>query len=1251
MVCHRNGSRLWIKFADTLLLLSSLPLPLPLPADGNLYVGTSASELLHFVQLPPDPNDETSASTFMLASRLSPPFTEPANPPGPARPGVQQIVLLPPVGKALVLCNWTVTFYSLPELTPVFREVKNCNWIGGVDLSEDLVTGPSPRVTVLLSLNRRLQVVRIGEEARAVKNIDFAASTLSVRRDAIACVADAKSYALVHVEQQLKIPLMSISSLDEQLPGNAIGQTQSLYASVGDTSLSRSSSFAHEHARSATPTSAAQHGGGGGGGGGHSRNTSLGSFIAGTGRSGSQQPAPPPPPPPPPPEKASSPPPLQTPQPPPPPPKGDLDETTTGGPDPAAKPTTVVSRSSAASALESVPAAVPPPPPSTTPPPKAAPVLKPLVVSPTPEEFLIVTGTGPRDPGIGMFVNLDGDPTRPTLEFEKYPSNIVVDGGVSDLSSSRPSPGGGGPGDAEEDGYVLASISKDYPDGLHYGLEIQRWDVNVGEDEAAKFWLETPDGKHASPVGVHGLLGNHEAVVSEVVGRLAQKRFSLPRATSDTDTDTNVDTNVDTTADTDTHTSKIPKDSRAPPKSKGKKKKNHKKEADAPVESSDTSKEDPHELQDASRNRAEVVFATRLAKTTGRIAVWSGDRIWWAMRNPVVLQLEAGLQAATAGATMTPDTADKRRALFAVLKSLRGRDARTELEFVTFSYIRQRGGALLFMGLVHATGPESLSEPELRALEEVLLDSGLDPRVVLALLPELRGEIIQSERGIWIFGGVRDTLEQYLAGSQRTTSRPRTVASLNPKLLQFLRRFLTAWRKKKGFGSVADEGDVFRTVDAALLAVLLELDRYTPKGLTHVKSDSVRAELNDVVDKGVDCFDRAVALLEAHHRLFVLSRLYQSRKMASDVLATWRRIVEGERDDGGELVDGENRIRDYLSKVSSQAIVQEYGLWLASRNPRLGVQIFADDKARAPRFEPAAVVPLLRANAPGAVKYYLEYLVFAKGHSAYVDELISYYIEVVTGALRSSEAARETMAASYAAYRALQPPKPTFTQFLTDNAVPGDEEGGRSRLRLLELLGGPYPYDVAAIRARLADALPADQPAERLLVPETIILNGRQHRHEDALRLLVHGLGDYDTAIKYCLMGGASLYNSAAGSARLPKRRESLPPTVEVQAKLFRALLVEFLAIADVSDRVEQTGALLARFAGWFDVLDVLNLLPDSWAVEVASGFLVHSLRKLVRDRNQTTVARALSGAENLRVHDELIKKIDELGPQIEAEQ
>lgn len=143
----------------------------PRYVDGNLYVGTSAAELLHFVSIPPDPSDPSGRPVFIPASRLSPAFAENTT----SRPGVQQILLLPRVGKACILCNGTVTFYSLPELSPVFgtKQVKNCGWIGGVDLNEeglgDGATNTGETVTALLSLNRRIQVVRIDEDVRAVK--------------------------------------------------------------------------------------------------------------------------------------------------------------------------------------------------------------------------------------------------------------------------------------------------------------------------------------------------------------------------------------------------------------------------------------------------------------------------------------------------------------------------------------------------------------------------------------------------------------------------------------------------------------------------------------------------------------------------------------------------------------------------------------------------------------------------------------------------------------------------------------------------------------------------------------------------------------------------------------------------------------------------------------------------------------------------------------------------------------------------
>ncbi|KAK4138592.1 hypothetical protein BT67DRAFT_459468 [Trichocladium antarcticum] len=1162
--------------------------------DGNLYVGTSASELLHFFRIPPDPSDPGGPPTFILASRLPPVYSEAAGTPNGSRPGVQQILLLPRVGKACVLCNWTVTFYSLPELSPVFgaTQVRNCSWIGGVDLNESLGDGGTDRsagVTILLSLNRRIQVVRIGEEdARVLRKIDFAGSTLSVRRDSIACVADARNYSLLDVDRQLKIPLMTISSLDNSQSGRSFGQAQDV-AGTPDGGLSRSASSATARAP-ANPH-------------GHSRSTSLGDFISGIRRHDRRT--------------------------------GEQDDPvfqdsdtppTSRSPGPADKPLPAPPQEHGGLLTVQAAAATPPartatPPVRTTSSPKPAVLLKPHIVSPTAEEFLLVTGTGPLEPGIGMFVNLDGDPTRPTLEFDRYPREIVVDGGSGDLSLSQPSLG------AEEEGYVLASMTKEFEDGLHHGLEIQRFDVNVGEDEPEKWWLEI-GGKDSTattpstPIGIRSLLQSEEMLFEDVVDRLCQRRFAPLKRQPDTPT-MSIQSNDSRTALSLQRLSQ------------------EKELFDSDPESDDEAL--PLDWE-ATRNQEGEEFVRRLAKTSSRLAVWAESSIWWAVRNPFLLQLDSVLEAAASQHQQTSaDQMGTRRQLLSLLDTIKDRDATTELEFMTLGYVRQRASVMLLSTFLGSPQPP-FADAETQAMEANLLGGDLDARVVLSLVPALRNELVLNEKGIWIYGGIKAILESYISGEPEGVAVP-TIRSLAPNVLQFLRRFLTAWRKKKGFGSIPDE--VFRTVDASLLLVLLELDQDATVG-TAGQAGSVRKELYDLVDHGVDCFDRAVELLETYRRLFVLSRLYQHRKMAADVLGTWRRIVEGEDDHGGELGDGEQRVRSYLSNISNQALVQEYGVWLASRNPKLGVQVFADERGKAPRFEHTQVVALLRAEAPGAVKYYLEHLVFGKNNTAYVNELITYYLDIVITDLQTSPPSRDNFAASYDTYRALEPPKPTYLRFLADNA-PATDEVWQGRLRLLQLLGGGHDYDAAAIGARI-DALAQHEPQhQQLLVPEAIILAGRSGNHPPTLHLLVHRLGDYDTAVSYCLRGAAALSPAAAHRRRRRHPADAEPPTPaaptpDEQTALFRALLGEFLSIPDAAARVAQTGALLERFGAWFDVLDVLAAVPDAWPVEAVGGFLVAALRRLVSLRGEALVGRALSGVENLRVGYAFVEGVGEKG-------
>jgi hypothetical protein len=252
-------------------------------------------------------------------------------------------------------------------------------------------------------------------------------------------------------------------------------------------------------------------------------------------------------------------------------------------------------------------------------------------------------------------------------------------------------------------------------------------------------------------------------------------------------------------------------------------------------------------------------------------------------------------------------------------------------------------------------------------------------------------------------------------------------------------------------------------------------------------------------------------------------------------------------------------------------------------------------------------------------------------HPEYVNELIAIYLDTVITELENNAESRATLSQSYETYRILEPPKPTYYSFIVDNAVPA--QWWDARFRLLSLLSETSSYDVDAVLSRL-------QPYENELVSEMIILNGRQERHQEALKLLAHGLGDYDTAIKYCLYGYASIHRpTTTGAPPIPL---STMPTRAEQSRMFGYLLQEFLKIEDLSQRVERTSELLERFGGWLDVADVLAIMPDEWSVDVFSGFLIQALRKLVRDKAESGIVRALSDAQNSQMSSELVEKREE---------
>ncbi|OJJ45653.1 hypothetical protein ASPZODRAFT_133513 [Penicilliopsis zonata CBS 506.65] len=1104
--------------------------------NENLYIGTSAGEILHFVCLPADPSDESNEPSFILASRL--PIRSSQN--SPTANGVQQILLLPMVNKACILCNGVTTFYLLPELSPAFgnTKVSHCRWLGGLDLNRMVDDPENPeKPVIMIAVQNRIMLVRIGDEARLVRNIEFPGCLVASRRGTIACVADPHTYSLLEVEHQQKIPLFPISSSQEVVEISSVEDERSPPAS-------------HP---SSPPTNSPGH---------HTRNTSLNAIVNKLQQNQSST--------------HGSRPESVTP-----------DLTTTSGASSRSSSRGRERTISPSDSNESRPRSSQPPqsdgakPLPPLPKLSASQLLRPHIVSPTASEFLLVTGTEKSEPGVGMFVNIDGDVVRGTINFHRYPDSLIIDGSEDNDSMQTP-------GALEE--YVIAVMDFEEDGKTYKRLEVQRWDVDPGEDERPKAWLDIPlvgDDSDSAEVVLRHTNSPSQLEFTEVSKLLRMVRLKTPLL--------------------------------------------------SPSQKGGASSERGWE---AERDAEEAKFARSLGGIKSSLIMWSGDQIWRLLRNPLTVQLDSALQnAQTCGEDGTTATL-QRNAILSLMQSIKTAEPRSEAEYLGLNYAKQKASLLLFGDLLFMESA-STNKEVIKSTEKALVDGNLDPRILLLLVPLLRCEVLQGPKGIWIHAGLAAVAEDYTKRLEKEKENLPDGDVLTSTVLNLVKRFLLSWQQKRGYGSITDETYVFDSVDAALLHLLLEQVSSSEQNAKSAAAAaaSVRTELNQLVDSWKGNFERAVALLEEYRRLYVLSRLYQSRKMFGNVLKTWRRIVDGEPDAGSEVTTKgiEAQMRRYLVRTKDAQLVEEYGSWLAARNPSLGVQVFADNTSRV-KLEPTDVVALLKKRAPNAVQIYLEYLVFSKNYTQYADDLISYYLDTVLSVLESSPAARTSLSESYSTYRALRPPKPTYLNFITENTPA--EAWWQSRLRLLQLLAGGslfsktasatasssssvLTYSIPAVLARI-------EPFQNELVSESIILDGLQGRHREALRLLTHGLGDYDSAIRYCLLGGPR--GSSGGSA------DANMASKDLQRELFRHLLHEFLAIRDLSDRLDRTSDLLARFAAWFDVGEVLALVPDEWSVEILGGFLMAVLRSLVAQGREARIERALCASLNLRVGCEYIE-------------
>uniref|UniRef100_A0A8C8VN25 Transforming growth factor beta receptor associated protein 1 n=1 Tax=Pelusios castaneus TaxID=367368 RepID=A0A8C8VN25_9SAUR len=137
---------------------------------------------------------------------------------------------------------------------------------------------------------------------------------------------------------------------------------------------------------------------------------------------------------------------------------------------------------------------------------------------------------------------------------------------------------------------------------------------------------------------------------------------------------------------------------------------------------------------------------------------------------------------------------------------------------------------------------------------------------------------------------------------------------------------------------------------------------------------------------------------------------------------------------------------------------------------------------------------------------------------------------------------------------------------------------------------------------------------------ERAILYGKLEEHDKALHILVHELKDFTAAEDYCIWSSES---------------KDLP----YKQRLFHMLLSVYLnPVSSGCELVMAAVDLLNNHAAEFDAACVLQLVPDSWSVQLLSPFLTGAMRESIHTKRMTQIALGLAKAENLIYKHDKVK-------------
>ncbi|KAG9050608.1 hypothetical protein FS837_004133 [Tulasnella sp. UAMH 9824] len=554
-----------------------------------------------------------------------------------------------------------------------------------------------------------------------------------------------------------------------------------------------------------------------------------------------------------------------------------------------------------------------------------------------------------------------------------------------------------------------------------------------------------------------------------------------------------------------------------------------------------------------------------------------------------------------------------------------------------------------------------------------------DPRLLVRLFPELRGNMITTSEELSVFAGVADQarafdsidaiIRNYHPHIKPSVEEATPTAELRRVLNMTARDMLASFLKKSRDNVPSlvvdplDAPKVQKMVDTTLLKLHIE-ENQTPQmmALVNLSENIVVTEVE--------------ALLIEHHKFTVLSKLYEKKGDESKLLEIWTKVVDGEWKDPA-LANPLPRIKDILMETKDRVLVQRYGIWLIKHDPEASLKLFTTrDSKRGMKLDENLILRALRAADAKVGERYLEHLVLVRRNPepALSTQLAKSYIERLISALEDPEVLRmwREALATYTGRGASADSSLTSLPFLSYLTRLVDRQHALTRIKLALFLQGSTLYEVEAIRSQLEDG------GNKGFFPlETAIVYGRIGNHDAALSILVHSLKDSTTAEAYCTLGGdvvppkvasavaqqmgvdawgqlvtasspGSGFGTAAARATTAGRSTSVRAPVSEDAKkaLIATLMRVYMKGGD--NMAHETAQLLNAQAINLDVVDVLDSVPPTWSLNVMSSFVSRSLRRTLHDHEEGLLIKAIASAQNLDVSDMAYEAMREEGAMVE---